>query len=99
MRTIWTFALLLFSLGCGPTPTMEMGSEKFLETRLTGRFAVQRVGVFSDDLAYGNRRGIYLITDSETGAQFVGVSGVGISELGSHTTRSGKTTVTVDDER
>lgn len=57
----------------------------------TGRFSVTRVGVFADDVAYGDRRGIYLIEDLETGQRFVGVSGVGVSELGRHS--AGKTAV------
>lgn len=46
------------------------------------RFVVTRVGVFRDDLAYHDRRGVYIIKDNTTGKEFVGVSGVGISELG-----------------
>ena len=53
------------------------------------RFKVERVGVFADSLAYGDKRGIYVITDTETNQEFIGVSGVGISELASH--QSGKT--------
>lgn len=59
------------------------------------RFSVVRVSKFRDDLAYNNWRGIYIITDKSTGVEYVGVSGIGISELGSH--KSGKSTVT--DER
>lgn len=59
------------------------------------RFEVTRVGIFEDDLAYDDERGVYLIKDHETGAEFVGVSGIGIAELGSH--QSGK--IIVEDER
>lgn len=59
------------------------------------RFKVERVQLVKDDIAYGNYRGVYVITDSKTGQEFVGVSGIGITELGSHT--SGK--VTHEDER
>ena len=65
------------------------------EIKPQGRFKVERVGVFADGLAYDNKRGIYVITDTTTGQEFVGISGVGISELGSH--QSGKTSVS--DER
>lgn len=54
-----------------------------------GRFKVERVGVFFDGLAYNEKRGIYVITDTETNQEFVGVSGIGISELAAH--QSGKT--------
>lgn len=63
------------------------------------RFNVTRVGVFRDDLAYNDRRGVYVIVDTKTGREFVGVSGVGISELGSHSQPAGKTSTTVQDER
>jgi hypothetical protein len=59
------------------------------------RFTVTRVDVFKDSIAYGDRRGVYVITDNKTGKEYVGVSGVGISETGLH--RSGKTDVA--DER
>lgn len=48
------------------------------------RFTVERVGVFTDALAYGDERGIYVIVDTKTGKEYVGVSGVGIAETGSH---------------
>lgn len=56
---------------------------------------IERVGIFKDDLAYRGERGVYRIKDPETGKEFIGISGIGISEVGSHS--SGKTTVT--DER
>jgi hypothetical protein len=45
------------------------------------RFTVTRVQVVRDTSAYGNERGVYIIKDAETGAEFVGLSGVGIVEL------------------
>lgn len=48
------------------------------------RFEVVRVQRFNDALAYGGERGVYVIRDLRTGKEFIGVSGVGISELGSH---------------
>lgn len=59
------------------------------------RFVVARIQVFDDTLAYGGTRAVYIITDSKTSTEYVGVSGIGISELGSH--RSGKSTIS--DER
>jgi hypothetical protein len=53
------------------------------------------VGVIEDELAYYKRRGLYLIRDTKTGQEFIGLSGVGVSELGRHP--SGKTSVA--DER
>jgi hypothetical protein len=60
-------------------------------TTSTGRVTIERIGVVADSLAYGERRGIYVITDHQTGNEFIGVSGVGITETGSHP--SGKTRV------
>ena len=60
-----------------------------------GRFTVTRVDVVRDSIAYGDKRGVYVITDNKTGKEYVGVSGVGISETGAHS--SGKTKVS--DER
>jgi hypothetical protein len=75
--------------GCGDTPPAE--PEIMLQKQtpapvveLPGpgnRFHVERAAVFTDDLAYGSRRGIYLLTDAVTGRQYVGISGVGIAEL------------------
>lgn len=64
-------------------------------TSSTGRVKVERIGVIADGLAYGDRRGIYVITDTQTGREFIGVSGVGITETGSH--QAGK--ARVRDER
>lgn len=50
------------------------------------RFKVKRDGVFEDSLAYNGKRGVYVITDTHTGKEFVGVSGIGVSEIGSHST-------------
>lgn len=84
---------------CGPQPNIAMteqaGNATPPEINTSGRFNVERVGVFRDDLSYDGRRGIYIMTDTKTGKEFVGVSGIGISELGSHP--AGK--VRVSDER
>ncbi len=60
-----------------------------------GRFVLTLQQSYSDPEAYGKERHVYTLTDSQTGQVWVGVSGIGISELGSH--QSGK--VTVEDER
>lgn len=53
------------------------------------RVVVERVDVVADSLAYGEKRGVYVIIDTQTGREFIGVSGVGIAETGQH--QSGKT--------
>lgn len=101
MKSTHLLAFVLILAGCdGPEPDMAM-QQRSAAKPVTApsaeqqRFTVARVGVFRDDLAYGYNRGIYVIVDTKTGQEFVGVSGIGISELGSHS--SGKTTA--GDER
>lgn len=60
------------------------------------RFVLTRVGIVNDSQAYHGERGIYILKDTQTGREYVGVSGVGISELGSH--QAGKNH-RVEDER
>lgn len=78
--------------GCQPEATMPMYEHTVAPaggTALSGnRFKVELVGTFKDRLAYDGRRGVYIITDTQTGQELVGLSGIGISELGSHS--SGK---------
>jgi len=59
------------------------------------RVVVTRIDVVADSTAYSGRRGVYVIKDTVTGREFIGVAGVGISEVGDH--QSGK--VRVQDER
>ena len=50
---------------------------------------------FRDNQAYSSFRGIYILKDKNTNKEYIGISGIGIAEIGSHTT--GKTSTT--DER
>lgn len=97
MKPILITVLLCLSLaGCElqtPPPKKNLVLER------TDRFQVVRVSTFEDRLAYGNTRGVYILRDLQTGKEYVGVSGVGISELGSHTVRTNKHDRTVPDER
>lgn len=105
-----TYARLLASLAaatlcaaCGPKPTMPLAVPEQLEavgpSGQPGRVTVERIGVFKDDLAYGDRRGVYIIRDTQTGREYIGVSGIGISELGSHGVQNGKNSNFLKDER
>lgn len=77
---------------CGPDPDTDMTIETPNSRAMqTGRVQVTRVGVLNDSLAYGDRRGIYVIKDLETGKEFIGISGIGISETGSHS--NGKSSI------
>ena len=83
--------------GCAPDPDMPMGKQmgNTVSFQDQNRIQVTRIGVFKDEVAYNDRRGVYIIVDTKTGKEFIGVSGVGISEVGAH--QSGK--VRVSDER
>lgn len=96
MHRIVIIAALAVFTGCRPAAdtNMRISTPSTAATTST-RFEVARIGVFEDSLAYGDRRGIYVIKDTKTGKEYVGVSGIGVSELGSH--RAGKTSVS--DER
>ena len=91
MKLISTSLLCILLLsGCNkPAP------DTTLNTTVSVRISVMRVGVIEDDLAYRDRRGIYIITDNKTGKEFIGVSGIGISEQGNHLENK----VMVEDER
>lgn len=97
MKRIAVVAIAVALAGCGPEPTMGMGVTGTVPNSWESnpRFSVSRVGVFKDDIAYDGRRGIYVVIDNKTGQEFVGVSGVGIAELGAHS--AGKSRV--QDER
>jgi hypothetical protein len=86
-RNAVSFLLLTLMLGaCSPDPDMRMQSipSKLEPGVAGGRIIVKRIGIFEDALAYHNRRGVYLIQDTVTGHEFIGISGVGISDLGNH---------------
>jgi hypothetical protein len=101
-KTILALAALLALAGCeehspASIPLRKLTAESVeIEPKQqaivpgSGRFDVQRADVFRDDLAYADKRGIYILTDRETGKEYVGISGIGISELGSH--KAGKST-------
>lgn len=85
---------------CAPSADMAMQTKQRRSATAVpvsggDRITVERIGVFKDDLAYNERRGVYVIRDSQTGREFIGISGVGIAEAASH--QSGK--VRVNDER
>lgn len=99
MKALSILIAALALTACGPDANMPMYEQEArpegMGINTNGRFKVERVGVFKDTLAYDNRRGLYVITDTKTGQEFLGVSGIGISELGSH--QSGKSRLS--DER
>lgn len=80
---------------CSPDATIEMKKGEGPKAEKTSNYSVTRVAIFEDELAYNNRRGIYEIVDLNTGKKYLGVSGIGICEIGSHSV--GKSSV--EDER
>lgn len=102
MKKVLAAMILIPTLvvGCGTPPeeynrSVELTSKVPTGEYTTPRFIVDRKQIFDDALAYGGERAIYIITDSETGKEYIGVSGIGISEVGSHS--SGKSSIA--DER
>ena len=93
------FAVALLCLSQAGCEVQAPPPKKNLVLERTDRFQVVRVATFEDRLAYGNTRGIYIIRDLQSGKEYVGMSGVGISELGQHPRNAGKQTHIVPDER
>ena len=93
--------LALGLLGCSPKPDtyLKISTPPGSGLQSSPRYSVERVGLFADTLAYHGQRGIYIIKDKDTGKEYIGVSGIGISEAGSHSQSDGKTTTVYADER
>jgi len=90
-KTTIALAFLIASLlvlwACGPDVDTQLNvshPEAPVNMPSSPRFQVTRVGVFEDGLAYYGKRGMYVIVDNQTGREFFGVSGVGVTELGQH---------------
>lgn len=97
MRTLFPLLVATSLVGCGPPPPdmTVIAPRATVQAPIApgaDRFTVTRVTTFYDSMAYNSQRSIYILRDTKTGAEYVGVSGIGISELGSHL--SGKVTVT-----
>lgn len=93
-------AAMLALAGCGaaesPTPQQQPRVESVSDSQPTsGRYELRAIQSFRDRGAYNGWRTVYELRDVETGVVYIGISGIGISELGSH--HAGKSTV--NDER
>jgi hypothetical protein len=98
MLFLWRLAPLVATmliLGCEPPKPVS----HTLAQSADSRFSVTLAGEFYDNIAYGSKRGIYVLRDSETGRDYVGISGVGIAEISSHSESNGKTSSQKRDER
>ncbi len=96
MKIFLSIICLFVLAACEPTASYQQYREgKPVEIQTEDRIVVKRIAVIPDDIAYSDYRGVYLITDKKTGKEYIGLSGVGISESGSH--QSGK--ASISDER
>lgn len=95
MKTNLMILAVMMLVACLPEPDMSMQSPQRITASDGSRITVERIGIFSDDIAYNKRRGVYVIRDKTADREFIGVSGVGIAETGSY--QSGK--FSVRDER
>ncbi|KMV67779.1 hypothetical protein WB66_11035 [bacteria symbiont BFo1 of Frankliniella occidentalis] len=92
---------ILVLVGCDRWPEPAK-SEMGLASQLSAdadRITVTKLSEFKDDLAYNDWRGVYLVKDKQTGKEWVGISGIGISEVGSHSQMVGKVMTQKADER
>lgn len=48
------------------------------------RFELKKIQTFKDPDAYGKVRNIYTLVDNDTGKEYIGISGIGIVEQGTH---------------
>ena len=90
-RKLAIFFVATLLSGCSPAPDTPMQTtspadhnEPEMKPAVGARFSITRVGVFQDSLAYSGKRGIYVVVDKQTGKEYLGISGVGVSEIGHH---------------
>ena len=79
-RLLAILTLAVGMMGCGPDANITMNDD----VKGSNRYKVTRVAVFEDSLAYDRKRGIYEITDRESGRTYLGFSGIGICEVARH---------------
>lgn len=87
MKLILSLLVVATLCGCGQSPE----DSRRVDTNGSathGRFNLQLSETFRDPSAHDGYREVYLLTDTKTGREYVGVSGIGISEV----IQSGKTT-------
>jgi hypothetical protein len=78
------FLLMILVAGCERREDEQAAHSMPMSTVTESRIKVTRISVFKDGLAYGDYRGIYVIEDNKTGEEFIGISGIGITEVGHH---------------
>lgn len=88
---ILTSLLMLSACQESEAERVEREQKRGVQVEPQSRVTVKRISKFYDNIAYNGERAIYLIIDEKTGKEFIGISGVGITEVGSHS--SGKNSV------
>lgn len=81
LRNIMIVALLMLS-GCRDK-SMDVPNRD-LRPMQGDRVSVELISTFPDSEAYNSVRKVYIIRDNTTGREYFGVTGVGISEVGTH---------------
>lgn len=85
--------LVVYALSkCTPRPRPPDVQRADTATQEGGRFRIRIEQTFSDRSAYQCERNVYVIEDTLTGCEYVGISGVGVSEIGSHLAGKGHRT-------
>ena len=107
-RKVYAGVLFLFLIGIITTAFSGCGEENRYPG-VDGRYPVKNETIsdnssdfvlikkqtFYDESAYGNVRNVYVLKDRVNGKEYIGVSGIGISERGNH--QQGK--FSIPDER
>lgn len=82
-KLILLAALALAGCDFGST-RVDSEARQNMPVNVNDRVQVVKIQEFKDGLAYDGLRGIYVITDKDTGKEYIGVSGIGITETGRH---------------
>lgn len=88
--------IAVFSSGCDESPEKQNYNVRSAQTRRllnvseSSRVSVVRIGVFRDETTYNGERGVYLIKDTKNNTEFIGISGIGISETHGVSRQCGK---------
>jgi hypothetical protein len=85
-KLLLTVLCVSFLVGCDPSEEQKLqtAQSKPMAAETSDRVKVTRLSVIEDGVAYNEKRATYLIVDSETGQEYIGVSGIGIVETGNH---------------
>lgn len=73
--------------GCDDRNLPDVRQQTVSDSINTGRFEMRVVDEVHDRNAYNNSRGIFIITDTKTHREYLGVEGVGVTDLQSERQR------------